>query len=113
MPSPVKLLKAKLANLQSVNQRDRQDAKHVYILFRLLPNYLSDLIASIRNGHRTERETVNILTTLLEIVSDARNKEKLKELKLGPADLFTGLPENEFPKITNFIQHLKRAFSAD
>jgi len=113
VPSPVKLLKAKLANLQSVNQRDRQDAKHVYILFRLLPNYLSDLIASIRNGHRTERETVNILTTLLEIVSDARNKEKLKELKLGPADLFTGLPENEFPKITNFIQHLKRAFSAD
>lgn len=105
VPSPVNLLKAKLANLDTVNQRGRQDAKHVYILFRILPHYLNGLIASIKSGQRTERSIVNILTTLLEIISNSQNNETLKELKLEPADLFSGIPEDEYPKIANFIRH--------
>lgn len=111
VPSPVKLLKAKLANLKSVNQRGRQDAKHVYILYRLLPHYLDELMAAIRSGNRTEREVVNLLGTLLENVSDVQNGQILRELRLEAAGLFRELPKSEFPKISNFIEHqLKRTF---
>jgi len=105
VPSPVMLLKAKLANLDTINQRDRQDAKHVYILFRLLPHYLNDLVDSVKMGKRTEREIVNILGTLLDIVTETRNKKSLIALQLDSAKLFQLLPENEFPKISNFIKH--------
>lgn len=114
VPSPVMLLKAKLANLDTINQRGRQDAKHVYILFRLLPVYLSDIIASIKSGKRSERQVVNLLGNLLDIVSKARNEESLQKLELNSAELFQGLPKDGLPKITNFIEYqLKRVFPAD
>jgi len=111
VPSPVMLLKAKLANLDSINQHGRQDAKHVYILFRLLPYYLNDLVASVEVGKRTEREIVNILGTLLDIVSEARNQTSIKKLQLDSAELFKELPKNGLAKITSFTKHqLKRVF---
>jgi len=111
VPSPVYLLKAKLANLASINQKGRQDGRHALILFRVIPLYLAQLIESVKEGHRTEREVVNILGALLAIVTPSPNLEILNALKVDAASLFRGLPSRGFPKIALFKKHqLTRTF---
>ena len=109
--SPVYLLKAKLANLASIRQEGRQDAKHVRILCRVIPVYLDQMIRSLRDGVRTERDVVNMLGVLLEIVSSFKSREIFKQLGLEAEDLFRGLPTKDYPKITGFRNHqLARTF---
>lgn len=111
VPSPVHLLKAKLANLATIPQKGRQDARHVLILFRLIPAYLEQLLDSVSAEVRTEREVVNLLGELLEIVTTDKNSEILEALKLTPKSLFRGLPSKGFEKIAAFKKHqLQRAF---
>lgn len=105
VPSPVTLLKAKLANLTGINQQGRQDAKHVLILFKLLPSYLRDIAGTVRSGKRTEREFVIILDRLLELVGSEVSAGIFTELNLTAVDLFKDLPEDGLPKITAFKKH--------
>lgn len=112
VPSPVYLLKAKLANLSSISQQGRQDAKHVRILCRVIPVYLDQLVNSLSEGGRSERDVVNILGVLLEVASNSQNLGILKELKIAPEGLFRGLSTEKHPKIASFKKHqLARAFS--
>jgi hypothetical protein len=109
--SPVYLLKAKLANLASISQEGRQDAKHVRILCRVIPVYLDQMIRSLAEGGRTERDVVNLLGALLEIVSSSKSREIFKQLGLEAEDLFRGLPEKDYSKIAGFQKHqLTRTF---
>jgi len=111
VPSSVHLLKAKLANLVSINQKGRQDGRHVMILFRVIPAYLKQLIESVDAEVRTERDIVNILGTLLEIVTAERNSKILDALQLEAKLLFSSLPSKSFLKIASFKKHqLQRAF---
>lgn len=81
------------------------------ILIRVIPLYLEQLIESIKTSVRTEREVVNILGALLEIVSSERSIEILDTMQLNSALFFQGLPSRGFPKIASFKQHqLKRVF---
>ena len=105
VPSPVSLLKAKLANLHSINQRGRQDSKHVTILFRVIPIYLKDLIQSVGQGIRTERQVVNILGRLLDVVTAGTVVDVFEALKLDPRDLFDRLPSKDLPKVLAFKTH--------
>lgn len=105
VPSPIVLLKAKLANLATISQEGRQDAKHVRILFRILPGYLGDLVKTVKEGKRTERQLVNLLGKLLEIVSDGSIRQILQELQLNPQGLFSELPDQDLPKVQAFKQH--------
>ncbi|MGB0744560.1 MAG: hypothetical protein ACPGSB_08540, partial [Opitutales bacterium] len=111
VPSPVHLLKAKLANLASINQKGRQDGRHLMILFRVIPQYLTQLIESVKAGDRSEREVVNILGELLEIVASDSSSEILRALQLEAKALFQGLPSRGSPKIASFKRHqLARVF---
>jgi hypothetical protein len=105
VPSPVSLLKAKLANLHSINQRGRQDSKHVMILFRVIPLYLKDLIQSVGKGRRTERQVVNILGRLLDVVTAETVAGIFEALKLEPRALFDRLPSKDLPKVLAFKTH--------
>ena len=112
VPSPVYLLQAKLANLATINQKGRQDGRHVMILFRLIPSYLNELIESVHKEVRTERDVVNIFGTLLEIVTSDKNLKIFNSMRLDPRSLFSDLPTKGFPKIAAFKKHqLKRAFN--
>lgn len=112
VPSPVALLKAKLSNLQSINQRGRQDAKHVFILFRVIPFYLKDLIKSIEAGKRSERDVVNLLGRLLDIITEAPATDIFAALQLNPHDLFDRIPTQNMPKVHAFkTQQLSRRLS--
>jgi len=111
VPSPVYLLKAKLANLALIDQEGRQDAKHVRILFRVIPVYFGQMISSMAEGGRSEREVVNILGILLEMVSSSESRKIFKQLGLDPEDLFGGLPTKDHPKIAGFKKYqLARVF---
>lgn len=111
VPSPINLLKAKLANLASINQKGRQDGRHVLILCRIIPAYLKQLIESVNAHVRTERDVVNILGLLLQIVTDSKNSQILDAIQLRAESLFSDLPTKGFPKIASFKKHqLQRAF---
>ncbi|NBB79779.1 MAG: hypothetical protein GVY36_10080 [Verrucomicrobia bacterium] len=111
LPSPVYLLKAKLANLASINQKGRQDGRHVMILFRLIPSYFKDLIGSVNARARSERSVVYVLGALLEIVTSEENRRILDMMELEAKTLFGELPTEGFPKIAAFKKHqLKRVF---
>ncbi|MEM0964753.1 MAG: hypothetical protein AAGJ81_01210 [Verrucomicrobiota bacterium] len=114
LPSPVYLLKAKLANMTSISQEGRQDAKHLEILWRVIPAYFDQMIKSLTDGKRTERDVVNLLGTLLEIVTSSPSPAILEQLQLSSDDLFSGLPNSRHHKIASFRKHqLTRAFSSD
>jgi len=105
VPSPINLLKAKLANIATISQAGRQDAKHVRILCRVIPVYLDQLVVSLTEGARTERDVVNILGVLLSVVSDPKCREIFKQLDLDPETLFRDLPTKQHPKIAGFKKH--------
>jgi len=105
VPSPVTLLKAKLANLDGIKQQGRQDAKHVRILIKLLPSYLCDIAETVRSGKRTERDIVNILDRLLTLVSGEVGERIFAELNLSAVDLFQDLPDDGLPKVAAFKKH--------
>ncbi len=69
------------------------------------------MIRSLAEGGRTERDVVNLLGALLEIVSNSRSREIFKQLGLEAEGLFRGLPTKNHPKIAGFEKHqLTRAF---
>jgi hypothetical protein len=61
VPGPVALLKAKIANASDLPQSGRQDARHVLILAQLMPAFLDDFVASIKQGRMTERALMDQL----------------------------------------------------
>lgn len=105
VPSPIVLLQAKLANLATISQEGRQDAKHVHILFRVIPCYLKDLKQTVRDGQRTEREFVNILGKVLDLVTTERSEKTLTTFKLDAKALFSLLLAKSMPKVSAFMKH--------
>ncbi len=105
VPSPVILLQAKLANLATLSQDGRQDAKHVRILFQVIPCYLKGLTETVRGGQRSERGLVNCLGRLLDIVTTDQAKKSISELELDAAGLFSTLSTNGLPKVAAFQKH--------
>lgn len=105
VPSPICLLKAKLANVDQINQEGRQDVKHVTILFRVLPLYLHDVGQSVADGRRMEREFVSILNELLAVITSEHAARILKECGLQPKNLFSMLENSKLPKVGSFLEH--------
>lgn len=105
VPSPVILLKAKLANLARINQQGRQDEKHVQILFQVIPRYLTDYAALVQEEQRSERDFLSILDELLEIVTDEPAQKVLAQVGLAAKKLFADLPTEAMPKIAAFKKH--------
>jgi len=105
VPSPITLLQAKIANLTTIPQDGRQDAKHVRILFCVIPCYLNDLVNTVRDGQRTERELVNMLGQLLEVVATEQSGKAIATLGLDPAVLFSTLSAKGFYKVAAFKKH--------
>jgi len=58
VPAPDVMLKGKLANLATHDQKARQDERHVRILTRCCAHFLVDACGAARAGTLTEREAV-------------------------------------------------------
>jgi hypothetical protein len=104
IPGPIALLKAKIANLVTINQTDRQDARHVLILCRVLPAYLLDLESAAISGTLSERKLIEFLEQLVAIVTDREAVKILANLKISRLSIFSLLKGESLRKLRNFLE---------
>jgi len=104
VPGPIALVQAKIANVTDLAQTGRQDARHVLILARLMPAYLDDVQRSVTAGRVDERKFLEYLERLLAIVTGAKGRKALGDLRLDPRGLFTGLGDRRLPKLQAFLE---------
>lgn len=102
-PGPIALLKAKIANLSEINQKGRQDARHILILARILPAYLADLRSSAAAGRLEERKLVASLEQLLAVLISDQGQGACADLKLQARDFYRSLDPTGLPKVSAFL----------
>jgi hypothetical protein len=103
IPGPIALLKAKIANVATIDQAGRQDARHVVILTRILPAYLGDLQAAVISGELSERKLLEFLEKLVAIVTDESARGIFARMRLNRAILFSELSGERLPKLGGFL----------
>lgn len=103
-PGPIVLFQAKVANLAEIDQRDRQDGRHILILNRLMPSYLATLRDSAAGGRLEERKLVEFLEQLLKITLSANGRKACTDLVIEPRSFFTGLDPTGLPKLQAFLE---------
>ncbi len=103
VPSPIALLKAKIANISDLSQKNRQDKKHVQVLAKLMPGYLASLQKSVNNGRIKEREMLDLLEFLLTIITTKKGVKVFEVLHINRNDLFLKINKKTSSKIVSFI----------
>ena len=112
IPSPIALLKAKIANVADLSQKDRQDEKHICILAKLIPFYLADSYRLIEKQKKNERDILNLLEFLLEVLTSKKADKILEDLKIEGINMFSEIKPIKGSKIDSFFsQRLKRVFN--
>lgn len=108
VPSPIGLLRAKIANSHDLKQTGRQDLKHVRILARVLPRYLQQLLDTASGeaaDQLTERKVMEYAESLLNLLRAPPSKKVFRQLRLSRSDLFEGLtPSPSFTKFDRFMK---------
>jgi len=100
IPSPIRLLKAKLANLQEIRPLREQDAHHVRLLVPLAHDYLQDQLRHVRAGVLSERQWVNAYHELRKVIGDPSARKCDDTLGLGlSASLPVSTAHEGLPKI--------------
>ncbi|HWA25730.1 MAG TPA: hypothetical protein VG734_08725 [Lacunisphaera sp.] len=111
-PGPIVLLQAKVANLAELDQRNRQDGRHILILNRLMPSYLATLRDSAAGGRLDERMLIKLLEQLLKIILSTHGRKASADLDIDPQSFFTGLNPAGLPKLQAFLEkRLPRALA--
>jgi hypothetical protein len=105
VPSPVILLKAKLANASQLDQSRRQDVRHVQMLIPCVCEYLREAHDRALAGQITERQLINLLETARALCSDKTyielgQRHGLRLSKLFPAELAS----SKLEKVTRFVR---------
>lgn len=108
LPSPIILLKAKIANTHDLAKKERpQDLKHVRMLVPICAHYLRDLHASVLSGATPERTLINTLHALLAVTSTREAKTVAAAHRVDfSAALPLDLPATRLPKLAAFYAHL-------
>jgi len=104
VPTPIALLKAKIANVADIKQDGRQDARHVVILVQLMPAFLADLVSAATQGRIAERDLVDRLEFLLATITSAKGRKVLNSLRLPPKQMFQELDAGPLPKVAAFLE---------
>ena len=63
------MFRAKLANLATHDQRERQDERHVRILIRRCAHYLADACAAVQAGNLTESGAVERFMATYRVIA--------------------------------------------
>lgn len=69
--SPLQLLKAKIANAAGLDQRGRNDVKHLRMILLCLREFIADFAAGVSTGKITPRTLVNLLEETRSTISSA------------------------------------------
>lgn len=107
VPAPDVMLKAKLANLQTHDQAERQDERHVRILTHCCAHYLTDAVEAVQAGELTEREAVERFMATLRTSATAKELNLALGLNLSAAipPKTALLSLDGLPKLKAFYDH--------
>ena len=105
VPGPVALLQAKIANAADLIQTGRQDNRHVRILAKLMPAYLTDIQNSVTDGRIKERDLLNLLEHLLVTVSSPKAHRVLNDLGICATTMFSELKSIQSSKLHSFMKN--------
>ncbi len=83
LPSPIRMMKAKLANLAEIRPTRAQDLRHVRLLLPICRHYLNDQLQNVRAGQITERNWINLYHELREIVDQKAAQKLDAKFELG------------------------------
>jgi hypothetical protein len=105
--APIKVLKAKICNVVTLDQAERNDVNHVKIMILCVREFILDLLTNAADGQISQRDVVDLLEELREIVRspDAAKAEKMWSLdfsKVWPMKELTGCG---MQKVERFIQY--------
>lgn len=107
VPAPDVMLKAKLANLASHDQANRQDERHVRILVQCCRHYLSDTVVAVHAGDLSEKEAVERFMASYRTIAAAGALDASFGLNLDSAIPKQGALSkiDELPKLKAFYAH--------
>lgn len=107
IPSPIRLLKAKLANVRQIKPTRPHDLHHVNLLILIAQEYLRDQHAQVAQKHVLERALVNAMHELHDLV--AAKESRAIAAKHG-TELAAALPldlaVDGMPKLAAFYLHV-------
>lgn len=89
VPAPEVMLKAKLANLETLAQENREDQRHVRILVVCCRHYLTDVYQAVLNRQVSERDAVDRFGDTLKIT---RTPPAVKLAEKHQIDLSAAIP---------------------
>ena len=109
VPAPEVMLQAKLGNLKSLEQDERQDARHAQMMVVCCRHYLVDTYSAIGANQMTERDAVDRFMSTLRVIRKPEARQT--DLQHG-LNLSTAIPLREklaelarFPRLTAFYDH--------
>ncbi len=109
VPAPEVMLKAKLANLESITQENRADQRHVCILIVCCRHYLADVYHAALDHQISERDAVDRFGDTLKII---RSPHAVELARANKFDLTSAIPGRstlerlaELPRLLAFYEH--------
>jgi hypothetical protein len=109
VPAPDVMLKAKLANLASHDQKERQDERHVRILTRCCAHYLRDVCQAARAGELSERDAVERFMATQRAISSAGARKLDRKFALALSDAIPPLSlvgaADKYARLRAFYAH--------
>jgi hypothetical protein len=104
VPRPPHLLQAKLANVATLDQSDRQDVRHVQILILCTREFLVDALSAAESGEISERAAINALEEVRTIFLSCDASRASKSSVIGMRDCWPlrELEQSSLPKVVRF-----------
>jgi hypothetical protein len=109
VPAPEVMLKAKLANLESITQENRADQRHVRILVVCCRHYLADVYRAALDRQISERDAVDRFGDTLKVIRAPHAVKLAQWHKIDLASAIPGLATlkrlHELPRLLAFYEH--------
>jgi len=104
---PVTLLQAKIANLATLDQKDRNDFKHVHLMLLVVGAYINQLLDGVSSGLIESRVAVDQLELVRKTVTSpgAAKCSGVHEIDFSAIWPLQTLREAKDEKIRNFVKH--------
>lgn len=101
------LFQAKVANLATLAQDNRNDLKHVNLLLPVVREFLADLVGAVASGSLDSRACIRALEQVLTIIrSPAAEKcSRLHGIRFDPVWPREALEAATDPRLRNFVKH--------
>jgi hypothetical protein len=112
LPSPIILLKAKLANVAQIDQTRRQDVRHVRMLIPCAREYLRGSHADTLAGRMSDRDLVDLFEAARSLFVDPRNAELGKKFDFELTEVFPReFAHSPITKVAKFYEHRMKDLS--